>query len=84
MNLTQQMWDMMQPEEKLQYLGDGSFEVRKQHGVDGRSKVGAARVITQYQIVMNGVTLAVDLRLSAALRTTANFLESLEPTASTD
>ncbi len=79
MNLTQQMWDMMSNAEKLQYLNDGPFEVRKQHGIDGRSKVGEARVLTSYAVVMNGVTLNVAYSLSAALRATANYLESLEP-----
>lgn len=78
MKLTQQNWDAMSNAERLEYLNSGGLEVRKQHGIDGRAKVGEAQVLTSYSVIMNGVTLGVNRSLPAALRTTAEYLETLE------
>ena len=78
MKLTQQQWDAKTPVEKLHFLTEGATELRKQHAVNGKAKVGEAMVMTLYSVVMNGVTLGENRSASVAFKDTAEFLKSLE------
>lgn len=84
MKLTQKQWDSKTAVEKLQFLTEGRTDLRQQHAVDGRAKVGEAKVLTLYSVVMGGVTLGESRSVAAAFKDTADFLKSLEDEAANE
>lgn len=76
--MNQSQWNSMSAKDKRSHLMVGTAKIEKQQGVDGRSKVGEAKVITMYSVTLSGVTLGQSSSMSKALRDTAEFLEALD------
>ena len=76
--MNQKDWNAKSDKEKLAHLFVGETKITKQQAIDGRSKVGVAKVFTVYSVVMSGVTLGQSSSLQKAMRDTAAFLGSLE------
>ncbi|MGL5282294.1 MAG: hypothetical protein ACRC8W_11225 [Plesiomonas shigelloides] len=78
--MSQTMWNTMTNREKLEHLYKGKVELVKQIGLNPHAKVNSPasdHVITQYSVVMNGVTLGVGTDIVNVLRVTADFIEEL-------
>ena len=76
--MNQSQWNAMTAKDKRSHLMNGAARIEKQQGIDGRSKVGEAKVITMYSVTLSGVTLGQSTSLPEALRDTADFLEQLD------